>query len=109
MSRYRSNEVLVPRPAGIFQHLANVFLGPFLQIGDLRVDDPIWQLAHVPLQFPIHCLQAAEKEFCVIIRGIDPEPWVGVSGWIDDEVWEGLVEWSNRLIDVVLENEEGVN
>ena len=44
-----------------------------------------------------------------MIRGIDPEPWDGASGWIDDEVWEGLVEWSNRLVDVVLENEEGVN
>ena len=44
-----------------------------------------------------------------MIRGVDPEPWVGASGWIDDEVWEGLVEWSNRLVDVVLENEEGVN
>ena len=101
--------MLIPRPAGVFQRLANVFVCSLPQVNDLRINDPIRELAYVPLQFSVHRLQAAKKEFCVIIRGVDPEPWVGASGWIDDEVWERLVEWSNRLINVILENEEGVH
>ena len=35
VSRYRSDEVLVPRPASVFQRLANVFFDPFLQVNNL--------------------------------------------------------------------------
>ena len=98
--------MLIPRPAGIFQRLANVFVGSLSQVNDLRINNPIRELAYVSLQFSVHRLEAAEKKFRVLVRWIDLEPWIGASGGINDEVGEGLVEWSNRPVDVILENEE---
>ena len=86
VDRDRTNQVLVPRLAGIFQRLANVFLGPFLQVNDLRVDDPIWELAHVSFQLSVHRPQTPAEKFHVLVRGTNPEPLIGASGWIDDEV-----------------------
>ena len=83
---HRTNQVLVPRPAGIFQCFANVFLCPFLQVDDLRVGNPIWELTHVPFQLSVHRPQAPDKKFCVLVGGTNLEPLSGTSGWIDDEV-----------------------
>ena len=43
-----------------------------------------------------------------MIRGVDPEPLIVASGWINNEVGEGLVEGSDRVVDVLLEGEERV-
>ena len=106
VSRYRPNEVHMPRPAGVFQRLANVFLRPFLQVNDLRIRDSIRELAHVPLQFLIHCLEAAEKKFRVMVRGEDPESWIGASIRVNDEVRKGLMEGSDRQAGIRPENEK---
>ena len=45
----------------------------------------------------------------MMIRRADPEPWVSASGRINNEVGKGLVEWSNGLVYVVRENEEGLD
>ena len=86
VGRDRIDEVLVPRLAGIFQRLTNVFFCPFLQVNDLRVGDPIWELAHVSFQHSVHRPQTPAKKFHVLIGGTNPEPLVGASGWIDEEI-----------------------
>ena len=83
---YRANEVLVPRPAGIFQRFANVLPNLLLQIRDLPVDGPIRELAHVPFQFSVHRPQAPSKEFYVLVGGANSEPLIDASDWINDEV-----------------------
>ena len=106
--RYRLNEVLVPRSAGVFQSLANVFFDPFLQVNDIRIGDSIREVAHIPFQFSIHCLEAAGKKFGVMIRGEDPEPWIGTSVRVDDEVGKRLVEGSDRQVGILRKNEKRV-
>ena len=108
VSRYRSNEVLMPRPAGVFQRLANVFLRPFLQVNDVRIRDSIRELAHVPLQLSIHCLEAAGKKFRVMVMGEDPESWIGASVRVGDEVRKGLMEGSDRQAGILPKNEKRV-
>ena len=106
MGWYRTNQVLVPRLAGIFQRFANVFLCPFFQIDDLRVRNPVWKIAHVPFQISVHRLQASGKKFQMLVGGAKSEPLIGASSWIGDEVGKGLVERPNGLVDVFLEDEE---
>ena len=66
--------MLIPRSAGILQRLANVFVGPLSQVNDLRINDPIRELAYVPLQFSVHRLEGADQKFRVLIRGTHPKP-----------------------------------
>ena len=41
-SRHPVNVVLASPLAGIFQSFADVPLSPFLQVVDLRIDNPVW-------------------------------------------------------------------
>ena len=38
----------------------------------------------------------------------DAKPWVGASVWINNEVWKRLVERSNGVINVFVDDEERV-
>ena len=42
----------------------------------------------------------------MVIRRRDLEPLVDASGWVSDEVREGFMEGPNRVIDVLLKDEE---
>jgi hypothetical protein len=106
MSCYCLYEVLVPRLAGVLQRSVDVLFNPLLQVADLRVHDPIWELAHVPLQPPIHQFEATGQEFCVLIGRADTESWIDAPDWIRYEVGERLVEGSNGEVGIFLENEE---
>ena len=39
-----------------------------------------------------------------MVEGADPEPWIGASIRVDDEVGKGLVEGSDRQVDILLKN-----
>ena len=107
-SLFCANEVSVPEPASIFQCFVDVSLDPLPQVFNLRVDNASRKPAHIPLQPSIHQFETTDQKFSVLIGRMDTESWIHASGWIDDEVWEGLVEGSDGVVLVVLENEERV-
>ena len=41
-----------------------------------------------------------------MVRRRDVKPWIDASGWVNNEVREGFMEGPNRVIDVLLKNEE---
>jgi hypothetical protein len=107
--RARINEVLLPRFTRISQSFVNVFFGPLPQIFDLGVYDDTWELAHILLQPLAHKFEATRQKFGVMVRRIYVKSLVGAPGWINDEVGEGFVEGSDRVINVLLEDEERVH
>ena len=86
-----------------------MLLGSLLQVADLRVDDSIWEIAHVLFQLSVHCFKAPDKKLRVLVGGTNSEPLIDASVWIGDEVRKRLVEGPNRLVDVLTENEERVD
>ena len=44
----------------------------------------------------------------MMVGGADPEPWIGASGRVDNEVGKGLVEGSDREMGILPKNEERV-
>ena len=71
VGRFHVNEMFVPRLAGVLQGLVNVFLDPLSQVIDLRVGDPIRELAQIPLQLSIHQLETTDQKFRVVIGRAD--------------------------------------
>jgi len=99
----------VPRHARVLQSWIDVSLNPLLQVADIRACDGVRELAHIPLQCSIHQAEAANQKLQMVIWGVDVEPPVGAPGWIGDEVRERLVERSDGIIDILLEDEERID
>ena len=86
--------------------MAYVLLLPLLQIIHIRVFNSFWEVTHILLQGLIHQLKTAKGKFQVMIRRRDLEPLVDAPGWVNDEVRKGFMEGLDRIVDVLLKDEE---